>query len=662
MKLKSLKLTNFQGVGSFILDTNCKDCEIRGANAVGKTTIFSAFCFLLYGLDSTGDSFLPKSIDETGEAKHGVDSSVEAIFVNDKGQELILKKVFKEVWRRKHGSPKKIFTGHSTTHFWDFVSITEKEYKRRLAEIAPESVLKLLVNTRYFSETLHWQKRRELLLDICGDIQDKDIIKSNSKLARMPEILGSCSFDERKTMIKSEKTTLNKQLEEIPIRISEATKSQPDITGLSLPSIEKELSGISKALTQKNEEAARIESGGEIAEKVKKQREIESRLLEIENQINEAKNKAESEQRKQALKAETIQRKKVAGLETAKEDAQSSRDRTLKTIKNREVVNKVAEQEIATLRVVWNTVNESVFDELSMLCPTCGTNLEKYPTKKTQEIKEAFNVKKAKELARIDQSGREMVVEITERKNLNETDQADVSLYEEKIEELAEQISEVKAQTSKPEKETEKKKPFKNKEQEALELDLTEIKLSIEGLRANSDEAKEIVESEIAALTGRQEGINLNKQALETHKKGETRIAELGDQQRTVAEKYENLEADLYVMDLFIRVKVSMLEGKVNDKFKMAKFKMFEVQVNGQLNEICSVTYDGIPWDKGLNNSSQINIGLDIINTLSEHFGLTLPVFVDNAESIIKTIPCNSQLIKLIVSKDYPTLTVKIDE
>ena len=659
MRLKRLTLENFQGLKSFTLDADCKDLSILGANAAGKTTIFSAFCFLLYGLDSTGKIFLPKSIDETGEAKHGVDSSVEAVFVDDNGQEFTLKKVFKEIWRRKHGSPKKIFTGHSTAHFWDSASITEKEYKRRLTEIAPESVLKLLVNTRYFSETLHWQKRREILLEICGSVSDETIISSNSNLANIPSILDGRTFDERKAMIKSEKAKLNEQLTEIPIRLSENEKGQPDISGLDLPAIEKELSELSKALTLKNEEAARIESGGEIAEKVKKQREIESRLLEIENQISAARNWVEVERRKKVSEFETMQRKKMSDLETAREAEESARGKTERTINNRETDNKAAEQEMAKLRKEWNFVNDKIFDENFTICPTCG---QEYPTEEASKIKEMFHVDKAERLREIDKNGRGIGADIVERKDLNETDLADVSLYEERIEDFAKQISEAKAQVPETEKATEKDRPPENKEQESLEFDLAEIRVKINDLKANSREVAEKVKAEIDTLHDKRILTETRRLIIETHKKGQKRIVELGNQQRLCAKEFEELEEQLYIMDLFLREKVKLLEEKVNSKFTMARFKLFEVQVNSALNEVCEVTYDGISWNSGLNTSMKVNLGIDLINTLSEHFGLTLPLFIDGCESITKTIPCNSQLIKLIVDADYPELTVKIDE
>ena len=45
-------------------------------------------------------------------------------------------------------------------------------------------------------------------------------------------------------------------------------------------------------------------------------------------------------------------------------------------------------------------------------------------------------------------------------------------------------------------------------------------------------------------------------------------------------------------------------------------------------------------------------MGLDIINALSNHYQVELPIFIDNAESVNKLMPVASQIIKLIVSQD----------
>ena len=96
---------------------------------------------------------------------------------------------------------------------------------------------------------------------------------------------------------------------------------------------------------------------------------------------------------------------------------------------------------------------------------------------------------------------------------------------------------------------------------------------------------------------------------------------------------------------------MQLLEEKINSKFKHARFKLFDQQINDGLRENCETLYKGIPYSSGLNNAARINIGLDIINTLSDHYDFAAPIFVDNSEAVTKLIDVNAQVISLVVSE-----------
>ena len=107
---------------------------------------------------------------------------------------------------------------------------------------------------------------------------------------------------------------------------------------------------------------------------------------------------------------------------------------------------------------------------------------------------------------------------------------------------------------------------------------------------------------------------------------------------------------------------MNLLESKINSRFKLARFKLFDQQINGGLSEVCEALFNGVPYSGGLNNAARINVGLDIINTLSEHYGFTAPIFIDNAEAVCRLLKTNGQQIKLIVSEQYKKLRVEVEE
>ena len=62
-----------------------------------------------------------------------------------------------------------------------------------------------------------------------------------------------------------------------------------------------------------------------------------------------------------------------------------------------------------------------------------------------------------------------------------------------------------------------------------------------------------------------------------------------------------------------------------------------------------------VPW-RDANNAAKINAGLEIIGTLSRHWDMTMPVFVDNAESVQNTESVSTQLIRLVVPPSWDSL------
>lgn len=190
MRLISLSLNNFKGIRNFTLDAQGEDVSVYGDNATGKTTLSDAFMWLLFDKDSANrKDFEIKTLGPDGKPEHGLDHSVEAVLELEDGSHLALKKVFKEKWTKKRGSATAEFTGHTTDHFIDGVPVKKGEYDARIANIASEDIFKLLTSPTYFNEHLHWQDRREILLQVCGDISDGDVLDSLATLQNKDQML-----------------------------------------------------------------------------------------------------------------------------------------------------------------------------------------------------------------------------------------------------------------------------------------------------------------------------------------------------------------------------------------------------------------------------------------------------------------------------------------
>ncbi|MGG0718718.1 hypothetical protein ABE096_14140 [Robertmurraya massiliosenegalensis] len=183
----------------------------------------------------------------------------------------------------------------------------------------------------------------------------------------------------------------------------------------------------------------------------------------------------------------------------------------------------------------------------------------------------------------------------------------------------------------------------------------------IKQLRQSTDKQVQEIQMEIMKLREKRDSLQADIGKFALAEQTNNRIKELEKQQRELAAEYEKLEEELYLTEEFIRAKVNLLTDKINSKFKHARFKLFEQQINGGLKETCVTTYKGVPYDAGLNDAAKINSGLDIINTLSEHYGFYAPIFIDNGESVTKLFETKSQTISLNVSEDDKQLRVVVE-
>ena len=131
------------------------------------------------------------------------------------------------------------------------------------------------------------------------------------------------------------------------------------------------------------------------------------------------------------------------------------------------------------------------------------------------------------------------------------------------------------------------------------------------------------------------------------------RIAQLQAEQKEIGQKVADQEQMLYLLEEYIRFKLDKISDSINSHFKTVNFKLFEMQLNGGMKDCCECTVNGVPYST-LNSGHRIVAGLDIISSLSELYGTSCPIFVDNAESLNEfNVPdMDAQLILLTVSED----------
>ena len=142
------------------------------------------------------------------------------------GDEKSFKKVLKENWSRKRGSNETEFSGHTTDYYINSVPVQEKLYKAEVAKLADEEIFKMITNLYYFNQNLSWQKRRQILLELVGNVSDADVIASNKNLKPLLAELEKKTVDELLAIVTNSKKKINDQLKAIPIKIDELLKNR----------------------------------------------------------------------------------------------------------------------------------------------------------------------------------------------------------------------------------------------------------------------------------------------------------------------------------------------------------------------------------------------------------------------------------------------------
>src|SRR5690625_5188538 len=644
IKLLNLKLSNFKGIKELEIDINGNDTRVYGDNGTGKTTIFDAFVWLLFNKDSNNNSnFDIKTLDNDGNVIHRLDHEVEATLLID-GKETTLKKVYKEKWTKKRGSATESFSGHTTDYYIDGVPSKKKEFDEKISEIVDEEVFKLLTNPAYFNEQLKWQDRRKTLLEIAGDVTDEEVISSNESLSKLTEILGNRSIEDHKKVIAAKRREINDKLKEIPTRIDEINRNLQDISNLDESKLKSDIDEFSVDIEEKQNEINKIQLSSSANELKRKVSDIELQLANVRNDHTQNEQN-ELYKLKAKLQEEQSNHNIMQGdYRNLKQQLDSNTERI-----------KDFEKQMDELRKEYIEENAKEFDhEANCKCPTCEQDL---PQDQVSEIATKFNIDKSNKLESINQRGVKLKEQSEELKAENESLQNKIDKITKDgkkkasaIERLENQIEQAESSVI-PIEENEQYIQL-NDEKQALEQQINELEQSVE------DEVLKVNKS-ITDLQSEQAKLRVELSKIESAKKSKARIAELEKEEKQLAAEFEELEHQLYLTEEFTRTKVEMLTENINSKFKHARFKLFEEQINGGLNEVCETTYKGVPYGSGLNSAARINVGLDIINTLSDHYGVQAPIFVDNAESVTKLIDIDSQIISLVVSEPDKQLRVE---
>lgn len=636
MRLVSLKLTNFKGARDLTVVANGEDLSVFGENAAGKTTLFDAHLWLLFGKDSRNRTdFEIKTIDRrTGEAFHKLNHEVEGAYLLPDGEEVSLRRVYSEKWTKQRGSAHAGFTGHETTHYIDGVPKSKAEYEAFVEGICSERTFRLLSDPSFFCDHLKWEERRRMLVALVGDISDDEVIASDPKLAAVGEILGKHSADDKRAVLTSQRRALNEELRTLPTRIDEATRA----AGQAFDGEAKDTSEADKKVAGLQTKLAEARNGGAVTQLRIELNSVVAKMQERETALKRAAGSGYDGAQDAVRKAQqsfTQAQSEVNAATSKLQVAESSAKRLS------ERLDELREE----LRLI--KARDFVFSGTDT-CPTCMRPLPPADVEAARaKAQSDFNEKQAREREANVEKGTAAKAALQEAQETVQLWAGRLAEAERACNAAEDALNEAKSAAmalERPQVDV-----AADDEYSALARQKAGIEAKIGDEQTASAEAVHAAEQELETAKAELAEIARHNAQVESAQSARDRVAELENQEQKVGEEFEQVEAQLFLIEEFARAKARLLTDRINSRFGLVTFKLFDEQINGGLAECCEAMVDNVPYSS-LNHGSRLNAGLDIIDTLGRSQGFTPVVFIDNSESVTSIRPTQAQQIKLVVS------------
>ena len=642
IKLMRMKLRNFKGIKDLKIDFKGKNTNIYGANATGKTTIFDAFKWVFFNKDSSNRTkFSIKTLDKDNKPIHFLEHEVEVV-LNVDGVNTTFKKMYSENWVKHRGQEEQELSSHENKYWIDDVPVMQKEYNERVNKLIPEALFKMITDPLYFNETMSEDERKTVLMNIANiNTNDEEIMSGYEEYKPILDNLNGRTINDYTKVLKEGIKKLNEQKAQIPIRIDELSKGLITNDETDYTKLENEKNDLNKQLDSIDEELTNVQM---IAQNNMKKVE---ELTRKKNELNNLKFKLEVDNSNKYSSG-------VIKLENEK-SVTEGRIRNASTELDQLIVeNEKQENEIKKLREEWYQIESDQFeiDEQNFICPTCG---REYPEEKITEIRE-----KARQnfIKNQEENKNGINKEGQARKSIVEKNKLRIDELQNYLKQYNDELTEINSKLKENEENQKNAKPFDINE-------VPEYKEKLSEIEKLQKEVDELVSCDTTSIKTRKAEIKVKLDEVdkllkvkEEQENIRARMKQLEVEETETADKINELEHQVFLIEKFSKLKVDLFENAINSHFNLVKFKLLTENMNGAIEETCIATVDGVPFDD-LNNAKKITAGLDIINTLIKFEGKSAPIFIDNRESINELYNIDTQIISLIVTNDT-TLRIEV--
>lgn len=651
IKLLRMELRNFKGVAQAEYDFGDRT-DISGGNGTGKSTIFEGYLWCLFDKNPAGNTPKVQPYDTANEIKHQLTTSVR-LYLELDGNPLIAERTLKEEWVKPRGTTELVCKGTKSEYSINEVPMSKAQYNAKLSDILPIDKWFILSSIGIIP-AMEQKTCRAALQAIAPAIDEQTLAQPFP--AVVDALTRGLNIDELQATTKQTKSRAKTELDGIPAALEAQDRLRVED---DFAAIEAKLAETKMDIAARQIELEQLQTLGDEAARVAKEREIanlRTDLARLNAQISEYETNAQT--------AYTTSRAKYEQqLQTLTAESQGIAQRTMvaqQTAKRYLLLIEDKKKRITTLRDQWKAKNAETYivPEMQTVCPTCGQELPaERITEALTKAMQAWNAEKVKSLQAIQHEAEECKKCLNDYETANaqaaERDKADID----RVQAIADEVKEIQQAIDNL------CTPTTILNQDAEYQTLIAKKQDIESQLAQATQATETTQDTtatqiteitqvIASLQRLREDLLRRLAARDTNRRIDEERARLLEQQRTLADTIAQAEGVEQQILAYRKAKIMAVENGISSLFTMVRWKMYEPNVtNDGEKEICQAIINGIPYDQQ-NRATQVNAAIDIVNGFAKAYEVSLPLFIDNAESVTDIIPTNGQCITMTVVKN----------
>ena len=627
IELKTITLQNFKKSRNVTINFT-HNVVISGGNETGKSTIYDAYLWCLFGVTSRPDTTV-QTLDAKNNVIRKLETSVTLVINYNDERDIKIERRLTERYKAENTVEEK-FLGTTQARLVDDVPYSVTAFKEKLNSLCKYDDWFLLSNINLF-----WaykvDERRKILMSLAGEINETEIMH-NYPAVYNAVMVEKKDLSELLIQQKSTRKKANDELQTIPAKVQaqDALKTDEDFNAIEIEikdvdaqivSVDAALQGIvtNTPELQKFEEKLSLETSKYNKVRDEWQKEHFGKVNDAFKDVTDA--------------SDTLQ--KTRKLQKEHSDAY---------LQNK---TKVAELtvEFNKLMQQWKNVNEKEFNFTQTdVCPVCGRPYT--DAMKEQEYENAvneFNTHKASQLSDIQNQASERNEQLTVLKGLVNTyeqvtsvsDKQTLKTNQETYDTLVKKRSEIQSETWES-----------SNEKAKADASLQAFMRTKPVIATNTTQEENKLKKK--ELTKKRDGLIKRLSARDTNERIEEEKIKLDKRSRELAQIVADCNEIIRQIKEYKKAKITVVESKVNSFFSLIRWKFYEQNItNDDEKDVCTaVGLNGVDYNN-TNDGTVINMGIDIINGISKAKDIYVPLFVDRKESVENALPSIQQAIYL---------------